>query len=113
MDTTLRALADGTRRNILALVWREERTAGDIASAFSMSRPAVSQHLKILLDSDLVSLRREGTRRFYLANPAAIARLRAELSTFWDDGLSRLRQAAEHWDRSSRTERAKRKRGTR
>ena len=95
MDSELRALADSTRRHILALVWHDERTASEIASEFSMSHPAVSQHLKVLLDSDLVSLRRSGTRRFYRVNQPAIARLQAELASFWDDGLSRLKEAAE------------------
>jgi DNA-binding transcriptional ArsR family regulator len=58
MDAMLRALSDGTRRQILTLVWREERTAGDIAAKFAMTRPSVSQHLSVLLDSELVSVRR-------------------------------------------------------
>ena len=91
----LRALADGTRRQILALVWREERTAGDIAAEFAMTRPAVSQHLTILRESELVVVRHEGTRRLYRANRQAVARLRAELGAFWDDHLAQLRDAAE------------------
>jgi DNA-binding transcriptional ArsR family regulator len=99
MDSALRALADGTRRHILALVWREERTASEIASRFSMSRPAISQHLKVLLESDLVALRRAGTRRFYRVNQPAVSKFRAELAAFWDDGLSRLKRAAERVER--------------
>jgi DNA-binding transcriptional ArsR family regulator len=95
VDTALRALADRTRRDILALVWHEERTASEIASEFLISRPAVSQHLKVLLENDLVALRRSGTRRFYRVNQSAIARLQAELASFWDGGLSRLKRAAE------------------
>jgi DNA-binding transcriptional ArsR family regulator len=91
----LRALADDTRRQILVLVWRDERTAGEIAAEFAMTRPAVSQHLAILRDSNLVSVRPEGTRRLYRANRQAIARLRAELAAFWDDRLAQLRDAAE------------------
>ena len=102
MDAALRALADGTRRHILAMVSLEERTASDIASEFAMSRPAVSQHLKVLLDNDLVSLRREGTRRFYRVNRSTLAKLQAELASLWDDGLSRLKQAAERAERKSR-----------
>jgi DNA-binding transcriptional ArsR family regulator len=113
MDARLRALSDGTRRHILALIWQEARTAGDIASAFSMSRPAVSQHLRVLLESDLVLLRREGTRRFYQANHLAIAKLRAELSAFWDEGLSRLKRAAEQTGGETGTQPAKRKRRAR
>jgi DNA-binding transcriptional ArsR family regulator len=102
MDSALRALADGTRRHILAMVWHEERTASEIASEFSMSHPAVSQHLKVLLDSDLVSLRRSGTRRFYRVNQSAIAKLQTELALFWRGGLSRLKQAAERTERKPR-----------
>jgi DNA-binding transcriptional ArsR family regulator len=95
MDAMLRALADGTRRQILALVWREERTAGAIADEFDVTRPAISQHLGVLLASDLVSVRREGTRRLYRANRRAIVRLRADLGAFWYRHLSLLKQAAE------------------
>lgn len=95
MDAMLRALADGTRRQILTLVWREERSAGEIAAAFDITRPAVSQHLGVLLASDLVSVRRRGTQRLYRANRQAIAQLRAELVTMWDSGLDRLKHAAE------------------
>lgn len=98
----LRALADGTRRQILALVWRDERTAGEIAAKFAMTRPAVSQHLAVLRDSKLVSVRPEGTRRLYRANRQAIARLRAELGAFWDDRLTRLRDVAEAAERKGR-----------
>src|SRR5215467_9885112 len=99
MDSALRALADSTRRYILALTWHGERTASEIASQFSMSGPAISQHLKVLLDSDLVSLRRSGTRRFYRVNQSAIASLQAELASFWDSGLSRLKREAERKER--------------
>lgn len=98
----LRALADATRRRILALVWREERTAGEIAAEFAMTRPGVSQHLAILRESELVSVRRDGTRRLYRANRQAIARLRAELGAFWDDRLAQLRDAAEAAGRKGR-----------
>ena len=91
----LRALADGTRRKILALVWRDERTAGQIAAKFTMTRPAVSQHLTILRESELLTVRRDGTRRLYRANRQAVARLRTELGAFWDDRLAQLRDAAE------------------
>jgi len=98
----LRALADDTRRQILVLVWRDERTAGEIAAEFAMTRPAVSQHLAILRGSNLVSVRPEGTRRLYRANRQAIARLRAELTAFWDDRLAQLRDAAEASERKGR-----------
>jgi DNA-binding transcriptional ArsR family regulator len=98
----LRALADGTRRRILALVWRNERTAGEIAGNFTMSRPAISQHLSVLLASELVTMRRDGTRRLYRANRRALARLRAELGLFWDTSLARLKVEAEAAERKKR-----------
>ena len=94
MDAVLRALSDPTRRQILSLVWREERTAGDIAAEFAMKRPSISQHLAVLAESDLVTVRRAGTRRYYRANRQAIVRLRAELAAMWS-GLARLKTSAE------------------
>lgn len=102
MDTKLRAIADGTRRQILALVWRGERTAGEIAGEFTMTRPAVSQHLAILRESKLITVRREGTRRLYRADLAALARLRAELGLFWDKHLAQLKDIAETSARKGR-----------
>ena len=98
----LRALADGTRRQILTLIWRKERTAGEIAAQFTITRPAVSQHLAILRESELVIVRREGTHRYYQADRQAMARLRIELGTFWDSHLAQLRHAAEEAERKAR-----------
>jgi DNA-binding transcriptional ArsR family regulator len=102
MDAMLRAIADATRRQILTLVWRSERTAGEIAAEFTITRPAVSQHLTILRDSRLLTMRRAGTRRLYRADLAAIARLRAELGLFWDEHLAKLKRAAEASRRKTR-----------
>ena len=102
MEVELRALADGTRRRILSLVWQRERTAGEIAAGFSISRPAVSQHLGVLRASKLVTLRRAGTRCLYRANHVAIARLRAELGAFWDDRLGVLKDRLEAEERERR-----------
>jgi DNA-binding transcriptional ArsR family regulator len=102
MDAMLHALADRTRRQILALVWREERSAGQIAAEFTMTRSAISQHLAILHDSKLLSLRREGTRRLYRADRKELQRLRAALGAFWDDRLAQLRDAAEAAERRAR-----------
>jgi DNA-binding transcriptional ArsR family regulator len=95
MDAILQALSDGTRRHILALVWRNERTAGEIASHFRISRPGVSQHLGVLIKSNLLVVRRAGTRRLYRANRRTVAELRADLGAFWDRSLSQLKIAAE------------------
>jgi DNA-binding transcriptional ArsR family regulator len=102
MDLMLRALADGTRRRIIALTWREELTAGQIASQFTMTRPAISQHLAVLQESELVTVRRDSTRRLYRANRQAIARLRSELATLWDTHLPMLKDAAEAAARKER-----------
>src|SRR5262249_45174596 len=99
VDEALRALADRTRRRILSLVWHHERSAGDIAKDFSISRPAVSQHLGVLRASKLVTLRKVGIRCLYRANHAAIARLRAELGAFWDDRLNALKDRLEAAER--------------
>lgn len=98
----LRAIADGTRRQILALVWHSERTAGEIAAEFTITRPAVSQHLAILRESQLVTVRRDGTRRLYRVDLAAVARLRAELGQFWDNHLAQLKHSAEASTRKAR-----------
>jgi DNA-binding transcriptional ArsR family regulator len=91
----LRALSDAGRRRILALVRDEERSAGEIAAEFTVSWPAVSQHLKVLKDAGLVTERREGTRRLYRARPEGLADVRAFLDEFWDDKLERLKREVE------------------
>ena len=91
----MRALAEPTRREILALVRDEEHTAGEIAENFPISRPAVSQHLRILEDADLVAVRRDGTRRWYRARPEGLAELQEWLTEMWATDLQRLKQAVE------------------
>lgn len=95
MDAALRALAEPTRRQILRLVRDRERTAGDIASRFTITRPAVSQHLRALEDAELVVVRQDGTRRWYRARPEGLAELRSWLGSMWQDGLADLKSAAE------------------
>lgn len=95
MDEALRALADGNRRRILSLVSDMERTAGEIATHFDISRPAVSQHLRVLLDAALVEVRVDGTRRHYRLNRRSMRAVRAGLENFWDERLARLKEAAE------------------
>lgn len=96
METALRAIAEPNRRRILELVAGEERSAGEIAAEFSITRPAVSQHLTVLKEAGLVSERREGTRRLYRVRSEGFQDLRSFLDKFWGDGLERLRIAAEH-----------------
>jgi DNA-binding transcriptional ArsR family regulator len=90
MDAAARALAEPTRREILRLVRDEERTVTDIADRFPVSRPAISQHLRVLADAELVTVRSEGTRRFYRARPEGLAELTEWLEGFWTSSLRRL-----------------------
>ncbi|MEU7004293.1 metalloregulator ArsR/SmtB family transcription factor [Nonomuraea sp. NPDC046570] len=97
MDETLRAIADPTRRAILMLVRDREISAGDIAAHFpAISRPAVSQHLRILVTAGLIQVRREGNRRFYRLRPHGLTEAAAFFETMWSAPLQRLKQAAEH-----------------
>jgi len=95
MDLVARAIAAPRRREILTLVRDDELSAGEIASHFDVSRPAVSQHLAALREAGLLSERRDGTRRLYRAQPDALAGLRDFLNEFWTDRLERLKLAAE------------------
>jgi DNA-binding transcriptional ArsR family regulator len=95
MEDALRAIANPRRRAMLALVWDGERTAGEIARRSGLSAPAASQHLKVLRDAGLVSVRVDANRRLYRAEPARLAELRGTLEAFWGDRLARLRDDLE------------------
>jgi DNA-binding transcriptional ArsR family regulator len=95
MEAAIRAIAEPRRREILRLVWSAELPAGEIASHFEVSRPAISQHLRVLRNADLVSERRDGTRRLYRARHETLQELRAFLEGFWDERLALLKVAAE------------------
>lgn len=96
MDEALRAVADPTRRAILRLVRDDEVAAGEIARHFpSMSRPAVSQHLRVLSDAGLVGVRRDGNRRLYHWQPEGLRDAASYLQEMWSTSLARLKQAAE------------------
>lgn len=99
MDAALRAIAEPRRREILRLVRDEELPAGAIAAHFAVSRPAISQHLRVLREAGLVDERREGTRRLYRARPDTVEELRRFLDDFWTDRLERLRDVAEAKER--------------
>lgn len=104
MDDALRALADQRRREILRLVRSEELPAGEIAAHFAVTRPAISQHLRVLKEAGLVSERREGTRRLYRARPETVEELHRFLDDFWSDRLERLRDVAEMNQRAKEKE---------
>src|SRR5213082_1184504 len=87
MEAALKAIAEPTRRHILVLVRGGERSAGEIASHFDVTRPAVSQHLTVLKDAGLITERRDGTRRLYSANPQALGGLRAAVEAMWHEAL--------------------------
>jgi len=89
------ALADPTRRTILGLVAERPRAVREIADLLPVTRPAVSQHLKLLKEAGLVVDRPEGARRIYRADPAGVAALRAQLDRFWNQALLNFKQIAE------------------
>lgn len=100
--TTLRAMGDPTRFEILHLVRHRELSAGDIARRFDKTRPAISLHLRILRQAGLLNERRAGTKRLYAVRPEGFAHLREFLDGFWDVRLRRLKQAAEVAERMQR-----------
>jgi len=99
------ALAEPRRREILRLVSVAELSVGDIARRFDVTRPAISQHLRVMKEAGLVTERRDGTKRFYRAKPETIAELRAYLEGFWDDSLRSLKAAAEQEEKRRRSSR--------
>ena len=96
MQGVIQAIAEPRRREILRLVRDAELPAGEIASRFSdVTRPAISQHLRVLKEAGLVGERRDGTRRLYRARPEGLGALREFLDSFWDERLENLRHEAE------------------
>ena len=91
----LDALGDPTRRAILELLAERPRPVGELAAELPVSRPAVSQHLRVLSDADLVSARRQGNRRIYQLDPSGVGAVRAYLDRFWNQALAAFKQAAE------------------
>jgi DNA-binding transcriptional ArsR family regulator len=90
MGASLHALVEPHRRQILALVRDREMTAGEIATHFDITRPAISQHLRVLKDAGLLAERRAGTRRLYRVRPEGLTELRAWLEDLWDEDPARL-----------------------
>jgi DNA-binding transcriptional ArsR family regulator len=96
------ALADPTRRAVFERLARRPRAVGEIAAGLPVSRPAVSQHLRVLRESGLVNVEAEGTRRIYRANPRALTALRKWLDGFWDGRLAAFARLAEEPGRGGR-----------
>jgi DNA-binding transcriptional ArsR family regulator len=94
-DGGLGLLGDPTRRAIFELLARRPCSVGELAQQLPISRPAVSQHLRVLKDGGLVVSQAEGTRRVYRLNPDGVAALRAWLDRVWDEALTAFQKAAE------------------
>ncbi len=92
------ALADPTRRAVFERLAHGPRPVGELAEGLPVSRPAVSQHLKVLKEAGLVSDRPEGARRVYQIDPAGLGQIRAWLDQFWDAALEAFRAEVERDD---------------
>jgi DNA-binding transcriptional ArsR family regulator len=105
MDSVFRALGDPRRRDILLLIGAGELRAGEIASHYGdVTRPAISQHLRVLVDAGVLSERREGTRRFYRVRVEGLESIAEFLDRFWNERLRRLKQTAEAEQRRKQKE---------
>ncbi|HEX6939492.1 MAG TPA: metalloregulator ArsR/SmtB family transcription factor [Longimicrobiales bacterium] len=89
------ALGDPTRRAIFERLAERPRAVGELAAELPVSRPAVSQHLKVLKEAGLVVDRQAGTRRIYAVDPDGIAAMRTELDRFWSQALATYKQVVE------------------
>jgi len=94
------ALGDSTRRAIVECLADRPRAVGELADELPVSRPAVSQHLKVLKDAGLVTERVAGTRRIYRLNPTAVAALRDQLDTYWNRALLGYRDLVDESEQS-------------
>jgi DNA-binding transcriptional ArsR family regulator len=95
VEDVLRALSEPHRQQVVRLLGEGELSAGEIASHFTLTRQAVSQHLQVLRQAGLIDERRQGARRLYRLAPERIAELNAFLDSLWGDGLARLKQVVE------------------
>ena len=95
------AIAQPTRREILRMLAADELSAGEVAASFSVTQPAISQHLKVLKETGLISERREGTRRLFRVRPEGLNDLHSFLADILPAGLERLKRAAEEEERSN------------
>ncbi|MEZ6030198.1 MAG: metalloregulator ArsR/SmtB family transcription factor [Hyphomonadaceae bacterium] len=95
----LAALADPTRRKVFERLARGPSAVGELAHGLPVSRPAVSQHLKVLKDAGLVSETQDGTRRIYRIDPHGLGELRRWMDQFWDQALDNFKAEAERKDK--------------
>ena len=91
----LQALGDPTRRSVFEQLRLGPRAVGEVAAQLPVSRPAVSQHLRVLKEAGLVTERQDGTRRLYRVDPHGLAELREYLDGFWEEALASFKAAAE------------------
>jgi DNA-binding transcriptional ArsR family regulator len=89
------ALGDPTRRAVFELLQGGEQSVGELAARLPVSRPAVSQHLRVLKEAELVDERKDGTRRLYRVDPRGVAEVRAYFDQFWNEALAAFKEAAE------------------
>jgi DNA-binding transcriptional ArsR family regulator len=99
-DDCFHALADPTRRAILERLAGGPQAVGELAQQFPVSRPAVSQHLRVLKRAGLVSDRPDGNRRLYAVDPAGLQAVRDYFDWFWSDALAAFKRAAEKEERT-------------
>jgi DNA-binding transcriptional ArsR family regulator len=97
----LAALADPTRRHVFERLKSGPHAVGEIARGMPVSRPAVSQHLKVLKEAGLVADRPEGTRRVYYIDPNGLGALRQWLDQFWDQALAAFQAEVERGEQQS------------
>jgi DNA-binding transcriptional ArsR family regulator len=102
------AIAQPKRREILRLLAARELSAGEVASRFAVTQPAISQHLRVLKESGLISERRDGTRRLYRLRPEGLADLHGFLADVLPSGLERLKRAAEEEEKGTKGRNARR-----
>lgn len=95
MTYALSALAEPVRQQIVERLARQPMAVGDLAALLPVTRPAVSQHLKVLKEAKLVRDRAEGTRRIYFIDPVGFGQIRGWLDRFWDESLAAYAEAAE------------------
>jgi len=94
-DDAWNALGDSSRRAIVECLAERPRAVGELADALPISRPAVSQHLKVLKDAGLVTSSRDGNRRIYQADPHGVAVMRDQLNRFWNQALATFKEVVE------------------
>ncbi|HET6255423.1 MAG TPA: metalloregulator ArsR/SmtB family transcription factor [Puia sp.] len=100
-DIALNALGDPTRRAIFEKLGRGALSVAHIADGMSVTRPAVSQHLKVLREAKLISMHQIGTRSYYRIDPEGLTAIRDYLDRFWDEALGNFKQLAEATEKAS------------